>query len=348
MLFQKARFKLTLYYVAIIMVISFAFSAFVYRGVMNEMSRGFRLKSLRGDVSKPRVPDWIVVYGESIFSLQAPTVYPADQELFDEIRTRIIIQLAFVNAVILIGSSLAGYFLSGKTLQPIEQMVEDQKHFIADASHELRTPLTAMKTEIEVSLRDKKLTLSDARELLQSNLEEVNKMQSLSNYLLSLAKYEKGDKTMPRTVVHLNKVISKVIERTSPLAASKNITIESTLLETPIKANETSMEELFGILLDNAIKYTESSGVITIVMRSTKTHLHVSITDTGVGIRKIDLPHIFKRFYRADTSRTKLSENGYGLGLSIAKSIVDLHNGKISVNSTPKKGSTFTVTLPRS
>ncbi len=345
MLFQSARLKLTAWYVAIIMVVSLSFSAFVYQSVISEVSRGFRLHALRNSASINATPDWIVVRRDPETIDLENQIIKADTNLFEEIRLRIIVQLGVVNAVILIGSALAGYFLAGKTLHPIEEMVLDQRRFIGDASHELRTPLTAMKTEIEVALRDKKMSLTDAKELLCSNLEEVDKMQSLSNYLLALNRYESGEKELPMKSIQLKKVVERQIEKLKHLAESKKIVVNQELQDVSVRANETSMEELVSILVDNAIKYTPVEGNILVSVRKAKGLVVFQVKDSGIGIKASDIPYIFNRFYRADTSRAKEKIDGYGLGLSIAKSIVEMHGGRIDVRSEIGKGSAFTVTL---
>jgi signal transduction histidine kinase len=345
MIFQSARLKLTAWYVAIIMVVSLSFSAFVYQSVISEVSRGFRLHALRNSASINATPDWVVIRRDPEPSIMANQIISDDENLFEEIRLRIIIQLGIVNAVILIGSALAGYFLAGKTLRPIEEMVLDQRRFIGDASHELRTPLTAMKTEIEVAMRDKKMTLSEAKDLLTSNLEEVDKMQSLSNYLLALNRYESGEKELPMKSVALNKVIHQQVQKLKHLADSKKIILKEEVQELTIKANETSIEELVSILLDNAIKYSFAEGEVIVSLKQTKSYVVLRVKDSGIGIKASDIPYIFNRFYRADTSRAKEKIDGYGLGLSIAKSIVEMHGGKIDVDSVIGKGTTFTVTL---
>ncbi len=328
MIFESTRIKLTAWYVLIIMVISLSFSGFVYRNVIEEVNRGFRIRSLRTSFYTER---YLV----------------DDVAIYNEIRGRIITQLGLVNAFILLGSALAGYVLAGRTLRPIEKMVEDQKRFIGDASHELRTPLTSMKTEIEVNLRDKRFNLSDAKKLLQSNLEEVDKMQLLSNYLLSLSRYEDGVKKLPKKAIHLNKVAEKAIARFEPIAQKEHVTISPAISEVQLNGNETSLEELFSILIDNAIKYSHEHGVVRVALTQTKLNAVITVSDDGLGIKGSDIPYIFNRFYRADVSRSKEKRDGYGLGLAIAKSIVDMHNGKIKVESEPGKGATFTVILPR-
>lgn len=327
-IFHNARLKLTAWYLVIIMIVSLSFSFFVYRNVIGEITRGFRIRSLRTSfITNEYLED--------------------DQRLYEDVRNRIILQLAIVNGVVFVLSATAGYILSDKTLKPIELMVEEQKRFIGDASHELRTPLTSLKTEIEVNLRDKNATKQLLKETLVSNLEEVNKMQSLTNYLLSLTKYEGGDKKLTKEKINVKDLTDRIYEKYKANASLKSITLKKITKVKEINANATSLEELISILVDNAIKYSNTKGKVVLKIIARKGHVEISVTDSGIGIKQSDIPYIFNRFYRADMSRAKAKVDGYGLGLSIAKSIVEAYKGKIDVLSTPGKGSTFRVIIPQ-
>ncbi|OGM25106.1 hypothetical protein A2962_02275 [Candidatus Woesebacteria bacterium RIFCSPLOWO2_01_FULL_39_61] len=356
-MFQSARLKLTLWYLLIIMLVSGFFSLIVYRGFTKELGRGFHMQALRG-APQQRI---VVQERNGFFRILPFLIYPEEipPEEFVEIinlaKRRFAMQLAIINGGVLVLAGTAGYFLAGKTLQPIELMVDEQKRFVADASHELRTPLTSMKTELEVALRDKKLTLKDAKKFLKSNLAEVDKMKHFSDNLLSLSRYESNDHDLLMEDVDLAEAARQAIERNMPQAKDRGIKVKENLPEVIVKGNPQSLIELISILLNNAIKYspkekTESpelvEGEISLSLRKKKKYAVVEVKDEGVGIAEKDIPHIFDRFYRVDTSRNKLTADGYGLGLSIAKSIVDVHNGEIKVESEVGKGSKFTVELP--
>lgn len=332
-MFKSARIKLTAWYLVIIMAVSFSFSAFIYRSVSLEFQRRLNVIETRLELRG--------------FGLRPP---PGQVEVLvedlEEARRRVLFILIYTNAVIFVISAAAGYFLAGKTLTPIEAMVEDQKRFVADASHELRTPLTSMKTEVEVALRDKKLDLKGAKELLKSNLDEVDKMKNFSDYLLSLSRYEADGHDLPMENINLAEVARQAIERNAPLAKEKKVKIEKQLDEVVVKGNPQSLVELISILINNAVKYSPEGKEVRVSLRIRGKNAVIEVKDQGMGIRKEDLPHIFDRFYRADTSRSKSKTDGYGLGLAIAKSIVDLHNGSIQVTSKLGKGSTFIVKLP--
>src|SRR4030042_3060689 len=171
-MFQSARLKLTAWYVLIIMLISIGFSVTVYKSLRFELERAARMPPSppppTGDIHHaPRIPP-------------PPRIDPA---VVEEMEKRIMFGIFVINLLILGSAGGGGYFLAGKTLKPIKEMFDQQNRFIADASHELRTPLTALKSEIEVGLRDKKLNLVQVKKLLKSNLEEVNNLQVLSDDL---------------------------------------------------------------------------------------------------------------------------------------------------------------------
>ncbi len=337
-MFQSARIKLTLFYLLIIMVISVAFSGFVYRSFMIDAERGLRRRAVR--VQAPGSP-FVFIQPDPDFSFETQI------EVLNELRQQLLTRLVFINLIIVGCAGSAGYFLAGKTLAPIEKMVDDQKRFIGDASHELRTPLTALRTEIEVALLDPKLSKDEAKKLLKSNLEEVDKMQSLSNYLLALSKYENSNQKITKEKIDLSREVKKATNRVNLIAQEKGITIKENLNEVFIHANATSITELATILLDNAVKYSDHGKQVTVKTYAKGKQAVLEVKDQGIGINASNLPFIFNRFYRADTSRSKTKVDGHGLGLSIAKSIADMHKATIHVESTPGKGSVFTVNFQR-
>lgn len=346
-MFEHARLKLTLWYLVIIMAVSGFFSLIVYRGFTKELGRGFRIQTMHN------IPERIVIQRQGGFMRILPFwIYPDEvpPEEFAEIialaKHRFALQLFIINGGILVLAGAAGYFLAGRTLQPIEVMVDEQKRFVADASHELRTPLTSLKTEVEVALRDKKLKLADAKNLLKSNLAEVDKMKYFTDNLLSLSRYESNGQDMTMEEVDLSEAARQAIERNSAQAKEKKITLVSDLKEVVVKGSPQSLVELISILINNAIKYSSAKSEVKITVKKEKKHTVIEVSDRGIGIPEKDVPHIFDRFFRADASRAKKGIDGFGLGLSIAKSIVDAHKGEISVKSEVGKGSRFTVILP--
>jgi signal transduction histidine kinase len=272
---------------------------------------------------------------------------PLNPELVEETKGRILLMLLIVNSGIFVFSGALGYLLAGRTLLPIQIMVDDQHRFISDASHELKTPLTSLKTAFEVYLRDKSRTLKDADTVITESVSEVNNLQSLSESLLTLAQNQTNGKSLALISQNLSTVITAAINQISSQAKSRKIKLSSDLTDIDIWGDKKSLASMFVILLDNAVKYSPNGKRVKIKSYLDGKWAVTDIYDQGIGISAADLPHIFDRFYRSDTARSKTTIGGYGLGLAIAKSIVDLHHGTITVKSYLGEGSVFTVCLPK-
>lgn len=334
-MFKGARLKLTAWYLLILMTISISFSIVIYQGATAEIQRALSFQRFR--IENPKQ--------EFIFP-QPPRRIFVDPEVLEESKKRIIDRLVLINVIILISSGTAGYFLAGRTLKPISEMVDEQNRFISDASHELRTPLTGLITATEVSLRNKDLSLTQSKKILLENLEELNDLKKLSDNLLHLASFQKPNGKMPFEIISLNEVLSTAVKKLSPMAKQKEIGIILADKKTvKVNGNFDRLLELVMILLDNAIKYSSPKLKVEIGVEKQKQDAVFSVKDYGQGINAKDLPRIFDRFYRIEQSRNKQTD-GYGLGLAIAKKIVEIHKGNIQVESHLNKGSLFTVTLP--
>lgn len=318
-MFQSARLKLTVWYLFIAVLVSGFFSLIIFAGISREFRRIGHFQRLRL---------------EERF----------DPEIIREARTRLMIILGSVNLGIWAVAGIAGYFLAGRTLGPIKDMLDEQNRFIADSSHELRTPLTSLKSEMEVNLRDKNLTAANAKKLITSNLEEVNKLQLLSDNLIKLTQYQSGSRLVFENI-SLKSIIDSACKKVSTAAKVKGIKISNQADDCLIEAERNSVEELFVILLDNAVKYSLAGGKVAVISDKKDGQVEIKIKDNGIGISPVDIPHIFDRFYRGDKSRTKSGVPGYGLGLSIAKQIIDRHHGAISVASRLNAGTTFKLSL---
>jgi len=333
-MFKKARFKLTAWYLLIIMVISFSFSGLIYSININEFNRF-------ANSQQKRFEREFFPVGQN--NPQIPIIDIDD--LIDEAEKRLLVNLGVINGIILIISGSLSYFLAGITLNPIQQMTEDQKRFISDASHELKTPLTALKSLFEVSLRDKKITLIDTKKVIQQGIEQTDKLKNLSDSLLELSRFDNQKLTSTQTVL-IKEIINDAVSQLQPKADKKNIQIITKVGSQKVVGNYQKLVELIIIFVDNAIKYSSNNTKINLITTLEKKNLLIKIIDQGIGIDQKDLPHIFDRFYQANNSRTKSSDIGYGLGLSIAKQIVDLHHGQIEVKSKLNSGTTFIIYLP--
>jgi two-component system OmpR family sensor kinase len=230
-------------------------------------------------------------------------------------------------------------------IQRLHDSFAQVRQFSADASHELRTPLTVMRGEIELALRGK-LRPQQYRTVLESSLEEILRMTSITDNLLLLAKAEQGTLDVHFSEVNLQSLVDELYEDSEVLAEQKHIAV-SLQENAPITivGDRDRLRQLFLNLVDNAIKYTPEGGAVTLATRRQDGTALFQIHDTGIGIPPGDVEKIFNRFYRVDKARSR-EQGGTGLGLSIAKWIAELHRGTITVTSEVNKGSTFTVTLP--
>jgi two-component system, OmpR family, sensor histidine kinase CiaH len=335
-MFRSARIRLTLWYLLIIFIISTIFSLVIFRGISAELHRSF----YRSQLLEQRVRDFYIL------PMDRPVPLVRSEEDLEIAEHRIIIDLVALDVAVIFLSGLAGYFLAGRTLQPIELMVDEQNRFITDASHELRTPLTALKTTLEVSLRDKKPTPVKIRGVFTDSLSMVNNLQSLSDNLLELTQHQNGNGKHTLTNVSLKVIIQMAYEQVMSLAIKKEIKFHFKIFDCKILGNEESLKQLFIIFFDNAIKYSSDKHDVFVTVKRDDHTAVISVRDTGFGIPKNHLPHIFDRFYRADHSRSKINVTGFGLGLSIAKRIVEFHNGTVSVESIPEKGTEFLLKFP--
>lgn len=336
-MFRKTSLRLTALYLTIIMFISLAFSVSIYQVSVRELDKGLKHQRETLVIGLRKIDI------RTLDSQRLLITTPA--EMLNESKANLILNLLMVNLTILVGGGFLSYYLARRTLKPIEDAHEAQKRFTSDASHELRTPIAVMQTEIEVSLMDKNLTLADAKKQLSSNLEELGHLTSLSEGLLRLARLE--DNELVKKQVDLKSILDSAIGRVGPRAEKKSITI---IVKNEAKqkflADRSSIEEAVVIILDNAIKYSPKESTVEISNAKDQQNIKIAIKDQGPGIDKADLPHIFERFYRSNKARSKDVDNSYGLGLSIAKKIVDIHGGKICVDSKPDHGSTFTIIVP--
>jgi len=332
-MFQKARIKLTAWYLLIIMLISVSFSLVIFKVQIDEVERFARAQRMRLDRQMPQ---------DSFIPFEPLQL---DQDLMIEMENRLMVNILIINVFILVASGISGYLLAGKTLRPIKEMVDEQDRFISDSSHELRTPLTSLKSSMEVALMDKKLSLSDARKLISENIDDVNRLQKLSDSLIQLTR-KNSKQGLKIDIVSSKEVIESAIRQIKSQADKKKIQIKTRIKNIKFEGDQEKLTNLLVILLDNAVKYSFEKKSVNIKTWKTKRFIHFTVIDQGIGIAEKDIPHIFDRFFRADTSRSKNKISGYGLGLSIAKMIVEQHHGNISVKSNTEKGTIFSVRVP--
>ncbi len=227
----------------------------------------------------------------------------------------------------------------------LEKAFERQKEFTSDASHELRAPLAIIQAEATLSL-SKERSAPEYRKTLESIADETENMASLTNKLLELARSDSGKTAYTFETINLEEFIQEICSEMNLLFDEKNLAVNTILSkQIRIRGDLNSLRRLMLNLLNNALRYTDPGGDITVKLNNKNTMAVISVSDTGIGIPNEQKPFIFKRFYRVDKSRSR-SDGGCGLGLAICKHIVDAHKGRITVDSQPGYGTTFTVLLP--
>ncbi len=246
-----------------------------------------------------------------------------------------------------IGSLIVFYFMSlflaKWAVKPIEKSWQQQRQFVADASHELKTPLTVILANTDIVLANKEKTVGEEQKWIDYIKIEAQRMTSLVNDMLYLAKTDGGRSNVVFSEVNLSDTVWSCILPFESVAFEQGKTIENNIEnDIVLQGRESELRQLIGILVDNAIKYASDKGQITVALSQIQEKIKFSVNNTGEPIPEEQLGLIFERFYRVDKSRVR-KKDGYGLGLSIAKSIVDAHHGRISVTSTVQSGTTFTV-----
>ena len=240
-----------------------------------------------------------------------------------------------------------GYYLAGRSIKPIREMFKRQREFVADASHELRTPLTVMGIAAEGMEGDTDSNFSEFTvDTLKTMRIEIKRMNNLVAALLSLARNDAGAGDLKLEQVNFNVLFEQTLGTLSMLAEQKGLKLEQRLAQERliIWGDRMRLEQLLTILVDNAIKYS-ARGTVTVSALRQNRQLVIKVEDEGIGIDTQDIERIFERFYRVDKARTR-AEGGFGLGLPIAKLIVEQHQGTIEVESKKNGGSSFIVKLP--
>ncbi len=335
-LFHNASIKLTTIYVSIIVFISLVFSVLLYNVSLREIQRS---------IHRPPGPiEQILLRENSSF---AQELYEAQTERIEHARNNLLVQFFILNVSIAVSGGVASYYLARRSLRPIEEAHEAQSRFTADASHELRTPIAAMRIENEIALSDPNLNVKLAREQLTSTIEELDKLTALTENMLKMARLE--SESLERSSEKIRLILDTAVEKVKPLATQKRQDITVTKFpDKKVYVHSESVTDALVVLLDNAVKYSPEGARIKIVTEIEAKKAIIKVLDEGEGIPEEDLPHIFERFYRADSSRTKNAEKGFGLGLSIAQGIIEANSGSLSASNTAKKGACFTIQLPLS
>ncbi|MBI3486457.1 HAMP domain-containing histidine kinase [Candidatus Daviesbacteria bacterium] len=321
--FTKARLKLTAWY---ILISFFMLAIFTFAAVQAEQRAFRRIQTVLGNpTTRPRLT--------SLLEIRI-------NEFEDNYRARL---LTF-DAISLLISAILSFFLSGRTLRPIREMLIKQQEFAADASHELRTPLTTIGMEIIALQRTQKHIPEKIKTTLVSIEEEVKKMAELVDGLLASFRSETSTSKKHWQIFDLTEAARLSVAKMASLALQKGIDLRfKPDSKISVLGNMDEIKQAIIILLDNAIKYTPAQKSVIITCFEKKSNAIIEVKDYGIGIPEKDLDHIFDRFYRSEVN---LSYKGSGLGLSIAKKIVESHGGSLSAESKINQGSKFMIELP--
>ena len=257
--------------------------------------------------------------------------------------------------ITLLLTSIVGWLLAGYAMRPVKHSYEQLQRFTADASHELRAPVAAILSNAQVGLLAPTGDTTQPRQRLENIVAQSKYMSDLITNLLFLARHQ--GKLNPQDIVEVDivELLNLLAERYQTIANEKGLEFN---LDLPIASKKNKgdyaiaypadrdlLQQAINNLLDNAVKYTPSGGMVALKLEVKPRRIFITVEDTGEGIPQADLTHIFDRFYRVDKARTRQT-GGFGLGLAIAQQIVQAHNGKITVESTIQVGTTFRICLP--
>lgn len=250
--------------------------------------------------------------------------------------------------IVIVLLSFSAIIIAERTISPIREAFYKQKELIANASHELKTPLTVINTNLSVLENNKTETIESQNRWINNIIEQTNRMNRLIYQMLDLSKTESLLASETKLPIQLSELIEKLVMEFEVNAFEKKIHVTSNIEENIVfNGNMENMIKLFTILIDNAIKYTQENGAIDLSLTQKKNKIEFTIQNTGKGIEKENLGKVFQRFYKQDESYNQDSNHSFGLGLAIAKAIVDQLNGTITVTSEVNVHTTFVVKLPK-
>ncbi len=269
-----------------------------------------------------------------------------DRTQYQNLLAELLRTFILIGSISLVALLMISIYLTNKTIKPIKETFENQKQFIADASHELKTPLTIIKTNTSLILSHPDDIIRNQSKWLNYINSQTDRMSILINEMLSLAKLDANENNLTLASINISKLIESMLLMFDAVIYENNIELETSIIKNLyINGDKESIKKLFSIIMDNAIKHTNKNGKIEVSLSSDKNKIRMIIRNTGDGIAEEYLEKIFERFYRADSSRDR-NTGGYGLGLSIAKSIVKQHKGKIYAQSKFGESTSFIVEIP--
>jgi signal transduction histidine kinase len=247
---------------------------------------------------------------------------------------------------ILLGTPSGGWYLARKALAPARLAFQRQRDFIANVSHELGTPLALLRANADVLLLSRSRMAREDVELVEDIVAETTYMDKMIDNMLLLARMDAGQLQLERKDFNLAQMAEEVVKRAQALAERAKITLAFQQEETArVRGDRVLLEQVMLILLDNALKYTQPGGKVSVYSFTKNERACLRVSDTGIGIAPVDLARLGERFYRVDKARSR-ETGGNGLGLSIAYGILAEHGGELTLTSESGKGTTATILLP--
>lgn len=259
------------------------------------------------------------------------------------VRTR---EIVGMSELIVLAAIVFGYLVSRVALGPTRSALAAQKVFIGNIAHELRTPLSVIKTNTEVRLLDSDVS-KDARDMHEANLEELDRISDIIHNLLTVNALIQPERIRFENV-DLGAVARHAVERFTPVAKRKSVRLRTAIDRAhSVWGNHAALEQIASNLVKNAVQHTDHGQItVRVAPAEIPRYIELSVTDSGTGIPRENLPRLFQPFYRGDPARTRKPGGGSGLGLSIVSELVKLHRGQVSIRSTPGAGTSVHVLLP--
>ncbi|MBY0217618.1 MULTISPECIES: cell wall metabolism sensor histidine kinase WalK [Paenibacillus] len=261
------------------------------------------------------------------------------------ILTNLIYTFTIVGLFMLVVIYFLSRYFANRSIAPVKEAFDKQKQFIADASHELKTPLAIINTNTDVLLANRDDTIDNQSKWLHYIKSETERMSRLTSDLLYLTEIDDSRSTMIHSKFDMSDAVETIILTMEAVIFEKNISLDYSIEpELMVHGNSEQIKQVILILLDNAVKYSKAKGAVNVSLKKHNHEVVLAVSNTGEGIAPEHLDRIFDRFYRTDASRAR-KHGGHGLGLAIAKSIVDQHKGQIYARSVVGEGATFYVRL---
>lgn len=329
-MYRAAVIKLTIYYVALLTGLAVVFSTTLYFVNHEEIAAGLESQVQKYDQNGDSDKDSRQIYSS----------------ILDQRSRNFAIRVFYYDIIFVLASIVVSNMLARETLKPLKKAHEDQIKFAAEASHQLRTPLQNMQLSTEVALQDtNNATKKDYSEALKQNLKDIKSLNGLTDRLLSIGRDHFLISRLSRQRVDIKTVLKSAITELDSLAEKNKVNIVLDGHKSLATVDKVAITQAFRILIENAINYSKPNSMVEISMLNQYGKVIVKVIDHGIGIKGSDLKRIFKPFYRSTDPQTQ-NVYGYGLGLPLAKQIIELHRGKITVISRYGEGSVFTVYLP--